>query len=320
MYIPNELVIVIFNFIKKITDKRQFLKTCKLHNTLLKGFITEMSESELNYFKISDNDVGYDEKIIYHHTYLLKRNYCVEKFMMELCYDLYFNMIPKTYLTQNMNNPVIIKLLIKYGKLELLQLAINNKSPNFLFCGLATEAGQLNILIWLIANGYSGGLVNTICPIAARNGHLHILKWARENGGCGWSSNTCLIAAKKGHLHILKWAKESGYDWNNKICENAAFNGHLHVLKWARENGCDWGKTCAFSTVNGHLNVLKWARENGCDWDSETCSHTAFNNHLNCLIWARENGCDWDKYTIEYAIDNESWEVLQWARENGCPE
>ncbi len=317
--LPNELIIIIFNFIKKITDKRQFLRTCKLHNTLLKGLIKEINECELKFFDLDNHDVAYDQIILYRHKYLEKRDYCVEKFMMELCYDSYFNMIPVSYITKNMNNPVIIILLIKYGKLELLQLAINKKLLSFLFYEFATEAGHLDILIWLIENEYCEGLLNTIGPIAARNGHLHILKWLVKHD-VKWSSNVCSIAAKKGHLHILKWAKESGYDWDNKICENAAFSGRLDVLKWARENGCSWGRTCAFSTINGHLNVLKWARENGCEWGSETCSNTAHNNHLNCLIWARENGCDWNRYTIETAIENESWDVLKWARENGCPE
>ncbi len=264
--LPNELISIIFNFIKKITDKRQFLKTCKLHNNLLKGLITEMSESELDYFKIDFYDVEFNNKIFYYDTYIQERDYCVERFMMELCYDSYFDMIPLSYLTKN-NNTVIVKLLIKYGKLELLLYAIDEAVAKFIaICQLATEAGQLNILKWTIEKEYYSEYDwdGKICSTAARNGHLDILKWAREKG-CGWTATTCINAAIKGHLHILIWAVENGCNWDKRVCRCAARNGHLDVLKWARINGCDWDSSvCSSATVAGHLHVLKWARENGC--------------------------------------------------------
>ncbi len=265
--LPNELIIIIFNFIKKITDKRQFLKTCKLHNTLLKGLITEMSESELDYFKIDFNDVEYDNKKFYYDDYLKERDYCVERFMMELCYDSYFDMIPLSYLTKNINNTVIVKLLIKYGKLELLLYAIDDMAAKFFpICELAAESGQLNILKWAIEKEFYSDY--------------------------NWDSKICTIAARHGHLETLKWARENYYDWSPITCLNAALNGHLHILKWAVENGCKWdSRVCRFAARNGHLDVLKWARENGCKWDSMVCPSAAKNGHLDVLKWARENGC-----------------------------
>ncbi len=239
MYIPNELVITIFNFIKKITDKRQFLKTCKLHNTLLKELITEMGESELDYFRTNCNNVDYFEKKLYYYIYLQKRDHCAERFMIELCYDSYFNMIPLSYLAKNINNTVIIKLLIKYGKLELLQLAMVRKPTKLRLCELAAESGQLNILKWLVEKKY--------------------------NHNYDWYIIICAIAATNGHLNILIWAKENGYIWNNKICEHAAINNHLDILKWARANGCEWDKyTIEVAIKNRSWDVLKWARENSC--------------------------------------------------------
>ncbi len=288
--LPNELIIIIFNYIKKITDKRQFLKTCKLHNTLLKGLIMEMSESELDYLMVDINNVDYVRRVIYYYDYLKKRDYCVEKFMMELCYDSYFDMIPLSYITGNMNNATIIKLFIKYGKLELLKLIVNEEFSYIRPCLLAAESGSLDILMWLTENKYIWD--NRICAIAALNGHFDIIKWARVNN-YSWDM-TCSYAAKKGHLEIIKWVRANGGDWDKNVCSNAA--------------------------EFGHLNVLKWARENGCDWDAQTCASAAFNNHLDILIWARENGCKWDENTIKYAITNKSFDTLKWARENGCPD
>ncbi len=66
--LPNELIITIFNFIRKITDKRQFLKTCKLHNNLLKGLIMEMSESEWDYLTVDINNVDYVGRVIWNYV------------------------------------------------------------------------------------------------------------------------------------------------------------------------------------------------------------------------------------------------------------
>ena len=110
MNIPNELIITIFNFIEKITDKRQFLKTCKLYNNLTKGLITNLNECELEYFK-KRNIIAETPKMYYSH-YLSIRDYCVERFTIELCYDGYFDMIPISYF--NNNNEVLIRLLIKH--------------------------------------------------------------------------------------------------------------------------------------------------------------------------------------------------------------
>ncbi len=312
MDIPNELTLIIFNFIKKITDKRQFIRTCKLHNTLLKGLITKMSESELDYFGINNNKnnnhVDILEKKVYYSNYLNKRNYCVEKFMMELCYDSYFNMIPLSYLTENIGNIVIIKLLIKYGKLELLQLVLNCKPAKLRLCKLAVESEQFTKL--------------RLCELAAESGQLNILKWLFENGYyLGWGYRICATAALNGHFDILKWAREQGCEWDKETCAYAAKYGDLDILKWARKNGCEWdNSTCSFAASGGHLNVLKWARENGCNWDYNTCSAAASQNHLNVLKWARENGCEWNKNTIFHAKANESLDTLKWASENGCPE
>ncbi len=289
--LPNELIIIIFNFIKKITDKRQFIRTCKLHDNLLKGSITEINECELDYFRVNFMNIGYIEKSIYYTNYLKKRNYCVEKFMMELCYDSYFNMIPLSYIIENMGNNVIINLLIKHGKLELLKLVVNQDIEKLRPCLLAAESGNLDILKWLIENKYY--INNHICEVAALNGHIDIIKWIWENN----------------------------YFWDDKTCSFAAINGHLEIIKWARANGCDWNKNvCSNAAEFGHLNVLKWARKNGCEWDAKTCASAAFNNHLNILIWARENSCEWDNNTIKYSITNNSVDTLKWARDNGCPE
>src|SRR4051812_48235518 len=104
--LPPELINIIANYTQKITDKRQFSKTCKLYNNITKPLI-QLQESTIK-FK--------------HFEYPTK--YCMEKFTLELCNDGYFDKIPDSYLIPY--NLFIVKALTIYGQLELLKKAIEN--------------------------------------------------------------------------------------------------------------------------------------------------------------------------------------------------
>ncbi len=252
--LPDELILLIFDNILLITDKRQFLKTCTKYNKITK---VSMKNFENNYKIKSFKKIN---------------SYCVEKFTLELCHDLYFHRIPKSYIMKT--NKIIIKALTAFLKIDnnnksfnenikILHLAKNIGCDLIDLCYYAAFFGNLEMLIWAKENGYK--LDGFVCINAAKNGQLNILKWAKENK-CTWNYDTCIYAAKKGQLEVLKWAYENDYNiLELHICKFAAGGGHLEVLKWARSIGCEWDKnTCSFASDNGHLHVLKWARENGC--------------------------------------------------------
>ncbi len=338
--LANELILLIFNFIKLITDKRQFLRTCVTYNKITKGSMAKFENSySIKHFK----------KINY---------YCMEKFTLELCHDKYFDMIPKSYIVENnyiigkalgafydeellyeKSNRLIdyckyafvlfIESLIEYNKPNILELAKTNGCNLEKICKYAAKHGNIYCLeeesiyrrIYYIFNVREGlgHKINCICLHAAENGHLNILKWTNENGCFCPDLFTSDIAAKNGHLHILKWFDENGFDWNHNICSNAALGGQLEILKWAREKDFYWDEsTCANAAKYGHLECLIWAYENGCEWNSSTCAEAARSGHLVILKWARENGCVWNVNTCILAANYGHLECLIWARENGC--
>ncbi len=267
---PNELILIIFGYIQKITDKRQFLRTCKRYNNITKNLIKNIelefivkNFEKLNHYCVEiEHGVFNSEKI---------KSYCVERFTLELCHDSYFNLMPPSYF--NLNNKILVLALAAYNGVELLQIAVD--------IGHEVVAGT--------------------CDVAASNGHLEVLKFARKYD-CMWNY-TCSEATLNGHLHILKWAIANGCDWDCVTCCSAATNGYLDILKWVKENGCPWDEhTCAFAAQNGHLECLKWARENGCDWDEFLYTRAGENKQWECLNWARENGYDYDKYYIQDLI------------------
>ncbi len=340
--LPTEITLVIFEYINKITDKRQFLRTCKTYYKITKNMI-QITETN---FKVKHFDG--------------KKYYGVEKFTLELCDDKYFDKIPLSYF--NKGNKVIIPLLTIHGQLELIKFGISKSCIfNYTYSGFAAAYGHLEILKWSQLNNYhidvngfsiiaarTGQLdilkwlvgnknnVNTevddgtdtsllcseetepdICSEAASNGHIEILKWAKENG---YKLNTtaCSTAALNGHFDVLKWLRENGCPWDKISCSNAAKNGHFEILKWLRENDCPWGNTCISAAYHGQFEILKWAYENGCPWTSDTCKFAAYSGHFEILKWLRKNGCPWAIDTCTYAYDAGHIDILKWAIENGC--
>ncbi len=272
--LPNELILLVFNFINLITDKRQFLRTCTLHNKITDQSMTNF---ENNY------SIKHFKKI---------SSYCMEKFTLELCHDKYFDMIPNSYIVED--NKIIGSALGAFYSEEPLYEKSNSlfdycKYGFVMFRKSYIEYDNPNILELAKINGCD---LNKICKYAAENGHLDILKWAYENTRGYVSPITFENVAINGHLHILKWFDEIGFVWSHNIFEGAAEAGHLEMLKWAKEKGYIWDENiCVAAAINGHLDILKWARENGCDWDEMVTHHARIRGHIEVLNWAIENGC-----------------------------
>ncbi len=242
--LPNELILLIFDNIKLITDKRQFLKTCKKYNKLTKKSFYNYEE---NY------EIEKIDKI---------DKYCVEKFTLELCHDKYFAMIPERYIIPN--NSVLIGALVFFDCLPLLIIAKEKGCDLDRVCEIACFNGKLEILKWTKEKGFAFSSLYAIYAI--QNGHLEVLKWISANYNIiHIKEYLCDYAASHGQLDILKWAHENGYPWNAGTCSNATYNGNLECLKYARLNGCEWDKNVYLNAKKyKHLELLKWAIENGC--------------------------------------------------------
>ncbi len=314
--LPNELMLEIFNYISLITDKRQFLRTCKHYNKIMEEvFLDYESDFEIKYsneirifsieYNIGCNNDEYDNII----------TYGVEKFTLELCGDGYFDKIPESYIIPD--NKILIKCLSYFNCVELLNVAKLKFCDIRNVCDYGAFGGHINVIKWGCNNGC---LWDTkTCSFAALNGHLECLKYLHE-GGCPWFDLTCAYAARNGHLSCLSYAHENGCIWGINTCIYASNYDKLLCLKYAHENGCGWSRSiCSIAAKHGYLSCLKYAHENGCEWTSETCSDASLNGHLLCLQYARLNGCEWDNNVYKNAIKNGHFELLNWAIENGCP-
>ncbi len=274
--LPNEIILIIFEFIPLITDKRQFLRTCKRFNTITKKsfHIYENNYKIKNFNKIN--------------------NYCMEKFTLELCHDKYFDMIPNYYITEQ--NGILIKALASFNCIELLELAQNRGCYIGDVGNYGIQNGHNEVLYWARCNGCFRWVssYNKQIDLSIESGNLEGLKLIRACG-INWSDHKYIKSIENGDLHILKWAMETGSKLKIGISEKAAFYGQLEILIWAEKNGCYCNsKICIAAASTGQINILVWAKRRGFKLGIKTYKAALENKQIKCLKWLKENGCDFE--------------------------
>ncbi len=315
--LPNDLIFYIFNLIHKITDKRQFIRTCIRFNNLTKKLMKDVEKQFI--IKNYKNVIGNHDMKNFNNV----NSYFVEKFTFELMYDDYLHLMPMSYLTPK--NKIIMEALAYRGDIKLLQKALDNSCEiTYDTFTNAAENGHLETIKWLSEKYGDNRWGNRgLCYYACKNNCLHILEQLHcEN--YEFDGTPFYTAAKYGNLEILIWAKKHGLYIGHNSYVYAGGNGHLDVVKWGIENDeyvPSWDACCE-AAGNGQLEVLKWLRNYGCEWNPFTCTNAASEGQLECLKWAVENGCEWDEdclCEIDYTnpAQNGHFEVVKWAFDNG---
>eukprot|EP00173_Palmaria_palmata_P000761 Plantae.Rhodophyta-Palmaria_palmata.ctg13768.p1 GENE.Plantae.Rhodophyta-Palmaria_palmata.ctg13768~~Plantae.Rhodophyta-Palmaria_palmata.ctg13768.p1 ORF type:complete len:319 (-),score=6.47 Plantae.Rhodophyta-Palmaria_palmata.ctg13768:57-941(-) len=186
------------------------------------------------------------------------------------------------------------------------------------------ECGQLEVLKWMEANGYTFGRDCMFRAVVA--GQLECVYWLAANRHCVWNAYCTYAAASRGCFQSLNWARRAyncALDDDERIMEAAATHGRLKMIQWLRTNGCPWNETCMeLAAGGGHLEALQWMRANGCPWDATCIAEAARYGQLEVIKWARANGCPWDESCTAAAsnyLSSTNQHVIQWLQENGCP-
>ncbi len=188
--LPNEIIPIIFGFIQKITDKRMFIRTCKIYNNLTKILIKKVELNNLTRRKLS-----------LYISYLKHNAYTVERFTLELCFDSYLDLIPMSYI--NRNNVIIIDVAIIWNNIKLLEMAINNGCElSYYNRMLIIDYDRLDMIKLL------GDKIKWDKNTSARaisNGKLDIIIWAKQNNLELDIRRVHEIAIIYGQLNIVKW-------------------------------------------------------------------------------------------------------------------
>jgi hypothetical protein len=94
------------------------------------------------------------------------------------------------------------------------------------------------------------------CLIAAENGHLEILTWL-INQGYRYDSSVPQAAACHGHLPIIQYLRSIGCPWDGRTPATAAYYGHYDILKWCIENHCPYKMNAIIYAVKNSLMALE---------------------------------------------------------------
>lgn len=233
--------------------------------------------------------------------------------------------------------------LARSGRINRLKQIWHPRLISSRVCSEAAASGDLDILIWVRAQGCPWGPMY----FAARQGYLHILQYVYENGYVekDWSSpaawngdfetliwlrsigqitgkdlcKSIASSASPGRLEMLKWARSYGYPWGDTMNELAE-NGDLRAMKWAHEHGASWSpEVYARAIMGGHRHVVEWLEANGCPKNVTASQEAAAKGDFDLLIWLRDRGFPWGVETCEGAAESGKIKVLAWLRAQGCP-
>jgi hypothetical protein len=315
----NDILLIIFNYILKITDKRSFLRVCKTINILTK------------------NDIKIAEKQFNNKYSNIYEDNCPEKFIVELYYDGYVKINENEYKKLMSKRSIYlrgtklsryVKMIVAANNNELLELAICNGyrigwDPSII--DFAVLLGRIDILICLNNNKLCFVNTNTI-GLAAASGHLEVVEWLLNTKNCNLSYLNLCDAAKYGHLNIVKYIifhkthHDSYYSMHCRdYCEEAAKYGHLNILMWVKFqlNAKFSPYICEIAASAGHLNILIWLIDNGCEYDENTFNDATINGHLHILKWAHTNGLLSINDICEIAANNGKLYIIKWLYDIG---
>ena len=211
MNIPDDMIFEIYKWLK-ITDKRNF-NVCKHYYKITRKQF-KIDEENFTAFENTSDRIKYP------------RQYCCEKFFVELCHDQYFHLIPEIY----MCNEFLIAGLGYYGGVEILK---TKKIP------------------------YN---VDHLCYYAAENGQVEVLKWVKSLTEL--HTQTYFYAIRNGQVDTVCYLYENGCPFSINCCDDAIEWDQLEILKFIHKHGCAltvWSYGKALKT--GNIEIIQYVKE-----------------------------------------------------------
>ncbi len=212
--LPEELIIVIFELIPLITDKRQFLKTCIHYNKITKQSIFNC---ERNYGTIL---VG------------KQTERGINKFTLELCNDGYFNLIPDHYIIPE--NKWLVSHLAYYNIIPLLEIAKLKGCDLTSVSDYGALGGHISVLDWGRHNGSDEWFVG---PFAILSGNINTLKWLYNNEH-NFSIFSLNYAIERDKFEAVKFLHGIGCVFNNESYEMALKKDNKEIINYLLDNDC----------------------------------------------------------------------------------
>jgi hypothetical protein len=348
-YLPQDIIRFIFGLCS-ITDKRNFIRTCKNFNKLFE--LMPIIEKEFQYM-IRTNFIANPMFIDFEES--------INKYSMELIYDGYVNLFPERYIF--FDNYVIYRYHEIYYNLALrgnfdmilllfqstINYSIDNEERNayYIMKG-AAKSGHKHILEWMLEKDYK--IDGIIIAEAIKGDNMDIYYWLINNKSY-WNNieisyfhieeaaiitNKLDIVKSLIEKNMFNTIRNYGYELGrygnfnlieqllndkkyniDRICDGAAMHGHLEILKLGYQHG--FKITSNEFAFGGHIHILEWLLKNDNSFKKEgtISEHIARGGNFKCLKWAINNGFLVGKNTYAYVAMYGDIEMLQWLYDRG---
>jgi len=209
------------------------------------------------------------------------------------------------------------------GKWEVVRFLVEHwNCVGFEVAHKSAAKGQLDILQLISQKAGIFHRHSCIIQVAAVNGRLNILEWLIAEG-YPLTQDVIFAVVERGLFHVVDWFLRHDYQLPARAYEYAIWSRHIDcdvsVLEKLHSRNCPWNElTCAAAARGGNFPALKWLREHGCPWDQNTTYYAAECGKVEMLDWAIANGCPRNlENIIDAAIRRGELKMLQWAIDHG---
>lgn len=221
-----------------------------------------------------------------------------------------------------------------HGKLEFLKFYLaNNENTEEAICNYAGYYGHVELLDWLLQNGYTINMSSNyvsplnknyqeIIPILDKYGQpmhpnsdsyaaqlsIDVLKWTNKDGN--YTIRQITSAVRAGKIDVVRYLMSTGLRPLNQYIEIASYGGHLEMVKFLHEQGLPLTQKAFLDAKN--IGLVEWFLEQGYKIDDEFLSNVS---DPELLKWLYNKGYKLDfKQLFENAV---STEILDWLHNLG---
>lgn len=185
------------------------------------------------------------------------------------------------------------------------------------FFELTSEAGKLDVLVWLDSMHPGELSFREILIAAAKHGHVPILQWCKKNDNLPGE----LYLRSREHYSI-KWATPP---WWRVALEQATLSRHTGVLKWMMKEKLFLSSLAIRAALeSGNLEIVLWIDQfiDGEEWK---CSWEKYFNvavgkdNIALLEFLKNRDCAWGEEAYYEPGGKGNIEILDWLFTNGYP-
>ncbi|GFH55526.1 hypothetical protein CTEN210_12002 [Chaetoceros tenuissimus] len=184
----------------------------------------------------------------------------------------------------------------------------------FYFCDCAVKSGSVEVLHWLLDQGYKIDDEHCVMGNAISSKSLEMIQFCFDKGYSIEESEHRYDIKDAKSVEMYRFLHELGFEFTGGI--NTWVNGYcieqeIDILKFLRSISIPWDdKIMKDIAAYGTLEIVKYAHGDGCPWTSDR------QEYANLLVWQNNGTGMFSGGKMHVNFDE--FEKLQFLIENGC--